>query len=55
MVGLHRGADFDEVLGVDPELRDLRLGSTLATANWPRSALVMFFDLTVPAPSCSAS
>src|SRR6185312_1063825 len=32
-----------------------RFGSTLATANWPRSALVVFFTLACPAPNCSAT
>src|ERR1700730_4069823 len=33
----------------------LRLGSTLATAKWPRSALVRFLGLREPEPSCSAT
>src|SRR5580704_16310233 len=33
----------------------LRLGSTLATAKWPRSALGTFLTLRVPEPSCSAT
>src|SRR6266853_4559627 len=33
----------------------LRLGSTLATANWPRSAFGRYTVLRVPEPSCSAT
>ncbi len=33
----------------------LRFGSTLAIAKLPRSALVTFFTLRVPEPSCSAT
>src|ERR1043165_362640 len=33
----------------------VRLGSTLATANRPRSALLTFLTFRVPAPSCSAT
>jgi hypothetical protein len=32
----------------------LRLGSTLATAKWPRSAFETFLTLAFPTPSCSA-
>jgi hypothetical protein len=39
----------------DAEFRDLRFGSTLATAKWPRMALLTLLVRRAPEPSCSAT
>jgi hypothetical protein len=49
------GADRDQRVFRHAEFRDLRLGSTLATAKWPRSAFGQILDLGEPDPSCSAT
>ena len=56
MVGRDLGADRDQRRRRSTRnSASLRLGSTLATAKWPRSALLTFFTLRVPEPSCSAT
>src|SRR5262245_23194030 len=55
VIGGDRGAHRDQIALFHAELGELRLGSTLAMAKWPRSALVKFLGLREPEPSCSAT
>jgi hypothetical protein len=51
MIGLQTVADFQHAVRIDANSASFLRGSISALANWPRSALLVFFGLAKPEPS----